>query len=448
MSNAYPSIQKLSWQDISQEVIKVNPKFAEAVNQLDPDSSYIIYKIRYRYGDTILKNSVFHLPNDTGRLIPITSNTLDEEIKRTLNYNRHHSNPVCMILNKTSELYVTVKNQVIPYIFLKPGDLMGLWDIFNAGDIHHPTFIWDMSAGARSIFMLPKISEAMGHKRLQTEMNIQTKPPTHLYQHWQVFKELVQSDQHNQNDWHMDMLCFSKKWFEHKNDARWEEFYGFLLRSSWSASSYYRNHSVWGLIFSMIRDSKNVKIDNYFCNIIKHIFDIGMGMSPGFSPALTNDSAPISYLQSIYVDGPYNLRLYTPTIMVPTIFSSLKKHTQPVYFSPKYLTALDFSPKMNKKPSLITELHTIQLTLFDYIEELLDNKLNISSTALYKMLQRTDFDFFHFYKDAEPRKNIYPNDNILSEDARFLKTMSPMGNRKFPTSAPFIRSCIRTKRKT
>jgi hypothetical protein len=148
-------IEELSWENVRSDILKINPEFVDAVDKVGPDKKHTVFKIRYYYGDEILKRAVFHVPNEQGRLVPITDSSILPHIRESLGYNLG-SNPVMMLLNNALEIFLPLEDRTISMNSLvAPGRIVGTYRLLTDTPIsHHPAFVWDMTAGARSIFLL------------------------------------------------------------------------------------------------------------------------------------------------------------------------------------------------------------------------------------------------------------------------------------------------------
>ena len=169
-----PFITQVSWNEVREKVYALNPEFTESIDRINPPKSSHLYIVKYRYGEFILKNSIFYIPNHLGKVVPIDDDSVPASLSHDLAYNER-SNPVSITLNNSFELFANHNHQCIPFSMGVPGTILGTWLILTAlGDQHakalhsfHPIFIWQMTAGCRSVFMLPKISEATGHNNLK-----------------------------------------------------------------------------------------------------------------------------------------------------------------------------------------------------------------------------------------------------------------------------------------
>lgn len=437
------SLEELTWQQVRDDVAKVNPKFVEVVDKVDPGKEYTIFKARYPYGAEILKHAVLYLPDEQGELVPITDSVVSQHIKESLGYNLE-SNPVSMVLQNSVELFLTLDDRTLPSIYglITPGKIFGTWRVLNPQKALQSIFVWDMTAGARSLFMLPKISETERHKKLKRAFHLNADVPRTQMEHWSIFREIANHASFP-NSWHTEILFFSKKWFEHLEDEAWMPFYYFLLRTVWQSTEFWRNQFFWDILFSTIQKSRNLKPSPYVADTVKYLFAIGVGSMPGFYPALDDISGPIAAFQQIYLNV-YNLKQYAPTIMQPGIFSMQDEKCRPVYYSLQFPTAADFSPKSRDRSSIITDLFEIKSLLTKYIAEVLTDKYNLHGTPFYEFTKYGSFDFFH--NNVEAYTGMRESSEIPFEDESFYYEKNANGY-GFPETSPFVRGCIRIFKK-
>ena len=132
-----------------------------------------------------------------------------------------------IILDKYFEVFATSNGRVIPLNVAKPGDMLGLFETIDS--LYNLTFSppWSVSSGARSIFLLPKITDQVKYKKLcyrygfnPIDINIKT-----LNDHWQLFKLFAQHPD-IKSSWSSDMLVFTKPWFDkkHNDSLAWRNF--------------------------------------------------------------------------------------------------------------------------------------------------------------------------------------------------------------------------------
>ena len=436
-------LKSMSWRDVRQDFAQLNKNLFNIIESLDPDNTFKLYKISYPFGSEILKKGVFYIPNNNNELVPITNPTINKHVRSDLLYNLN-SNPVCMATKNNAEIYLEYDDMIIPYLKLQPGSLLGTWGILEHiqpnDTSYHPESIWNMSAGARSLFMIPKIGDKTFHHRLQQEYNIPLPAPKNLNEQWHIFKKIVANNTSEVN-WEFELICFSAKWFEYQNDPRWQPFYNYLLKSTWHNSSYLRNQSFWNLIFSIIRKEEKILPSSYINDMIKQIHAITCGFALGFAPSVSQEDAPITTIQNAYVNGAYKLKDYLPIIMAPYQFDG----TRPVYFSLLNITSMEFSEKTTKRTSLVQDITHLCYALEAYKKGLKSCTFDLSTTKFYLKIMESQFDYFYDGETSTP--SIRSTETIYDEDPSFKKMLINTENKLFPQRGNFIRCCVRISNK-
>lgn len=425
-------LEKLCWADVRAGVKNLNPELADSIDRVDPGSDFKIYKYSAPFGAEIMKDGFLQLPSDKGVLAPINSGMINSEIKSDLDYN-FDSNPVTFVLKNTIEAYVILNNNTVPlYGLIKPGRLFGTWQILNPKEFHTPTLLWNMTSGARSLFLLSKFSDRVSFTRLKRGYNLSAEKPKSLHDHWQIFKEIsCNLKQNESNSWYSEILFFPKKWFENLNDNKWWPFKMYLLETSWKKSEFLRNEFLWDLIFSHIQNERGLRPEPYIADTVRHILAISVGALSGFSPAITDEAGPIQVIKNAMRDV-YKLE-YEPVIMQPFFLD--KKANRSVYYSLDYPTTIRCSPKARNNTSKISELYSIQSLLFKYLNDISSNKFNVSDTPFYNLKKILNYSFFHC--DNENLSDIWHPRELEAIDASFS------GSDKFPSTSTFLNGCIR-----
>lgn len=438
-----PRMEELTWEQVRSDVLKVNPEFVKIVDKLNPSKEYTLFKARYPYGSEILRQGDLYIPNAEGELVSLKHSSISDHIRNLLNYNLD-SNPVSMCLNKSVELFITLENHTIPlYSIARPGNLFGLWRVLSDNVTLQPKFIWSMTAGARSIFMLPKISEAERHKKLKKFFHLQEEVPRTLMDHWEIFRGIADHPDFSE-PWSVETLFFSKKWLDHLRDDAWQGFNYFLYETAWKSSEFWRNQFFWNLIFSIVQQEKNLHPSFYIFDTVKYLLAIGVGELPGFAPAIDDSVAPVKGIQKAYIDI-YNLKNYAPIIMQPYLFSLADKDSRPVYYSLQYPNATEFGPKSRSRSSIITDLYEIKSVFNKFLKALSSGKFNIQSTKYYDLLNSVNFDYFH--NNVESYHDIKESREIPSGDCSFLQQFENYDNAGFPVISAFVTGCIRISHK-
>ncbi len=439
-SNEIQTIQEFQWKDVREEVAQKNSELARIIDELNPGPKYTVFKAYYRFGGEILKKGHLFIPDNKGTIIPLNSSDTPTYLRSKLNYNLG-SNPVGLLLNHMAELFIVMENHTIPlYGLIEPGKIIGTWRILNQGGSHNPAFIWDMTAGSRSIFMLPKVSETMRFSKLTRAFGLKAEKPNSLFDHWEIFKEIANHPDFGET-WTTEILFFSKEWFDRLDDKKWRDFELYLLKNAWRGSEFFRNQFMWDLAFSLILQERNIKPNPYISDTVKHLLAIGIGAFPGFASALSDEAAPIQRLQEC-IESIYQLSEYAPIIMHPHFLK--KELSRPIYYSLQYPTTTEFSPKSRKGSTKIFDLYQIKSLLTKYLANIHLDALNLGNTPIYDLPGKIQYDFFH--TDPENYAGIRPSKEIPEEDNTFANVPEGM-SKNFPINSQFLRGCIRISAK-
>lgn len=438
MAQVIPTIRKVEWQDIRSQTHKANSRLATLIDEFDPNSEYELFLVRYPYGAHIVDKGTLIVPSPEGRLLPITDSKIDANVRAALGYT---SIPLGLWLNTAAEVYVETDERVVPLHIFQPGDFFGLWEALDPPTSAFVERIWSIAVGSRSLFMLPKITDTTCHTRLQRNFGLRTtQPPRTLFDQSQLFSQITNS-KICQTEWCSEVLLFSGKWMQEQTDNKaWLKLHYYLLKQEWLQSIYWRNKVTFELIgqaFAAAQESRNLKSNPYLIDTAMYLISLGTGSSPGFAPAINDETVgPISAIQAAYLDA-YGLKSYIPTIMRPQYLQK----GEPIYYSMQSPTVLATSPKSKKPHSFVDDQRTVMLLL-----ETLHQKLKSDNTPFYNIIEHLQFEFFHC--EAVPNDDIRPTAEMPAGDPRLITfACSPEDKRIFCETGPFIRGCIRISRK-
>lgn len=415
--------------------MKVNPDFARIIDRVSPGPEFTLHKVTYPFGSRILQKGDLYLPSKEG-LVSLKDPRISPTLKKAIGYNAY-SNPVTMVLKNSVEMFIPIENRIIPYSLAGPGSVFGLWTVLD-GLISHcpPLFLWDMTAGARSISMLSKISDSASHRRLVQHYQLDQSCPKSLLDHWAIFTEIA-NDPSLGEPWEMEMMFFSRKWFDHLKDPEWLPFRSYLQNLAWSGSAYWRNQYTSNLLWTHIQREEGIKPSAYIADIVKHLFAVSVGGLPGFAPALNEALGPFKRIQTAYHDV-YRMRDYPPIIMQPEYFDTARNNT--VYVSLQFMSAMDLSPKSNDRSSTIADLYAVQSLLQKYLRGVTNGGFNMEGARLYDMAKTVDYNFYH--SDAGQYPNIISSANIAKKDHAFQELMKEFHATHFPDRGSFLRGCV------
>jgi hypothetical protein len=433
-----PAVEILTWKDVRNEVLAVNKALADIIDEISPDSSYKLIRAKYKYGDLIVSNGVAQLPDVNEELLPLTSPDIDKLIKKELSY---RTMPLMLFLDKSSEVFIKNGTRIIPLNLFHKGRITGVYEAMDFIMGLPSNYSWNFSAGSRSIFMLPKITDTSSLKRVCSEYNI---PISSLHlknqaDHWALFK-LVAGNKafaENKSHWQSQIIYFGEKWLlGDENSPAWRKFKHYVMYDCWQQAQFViqkaKFNFSWGKYAEAV-SARRLKPEPYLFDQLKHILSIANGDYPAFRPAVnTEEVAPIYNLQKVFVDI-YRLRDYFPTIMYALPLSDLLQN-QSVYYSLSLPTLLEGSPLKKSSSTVLVDLGQMKL-LIETLETYFKNNAEQD-----KIINQTKFDYYHIEKDAAGEINT--SNQIVIDDGQFSPDNS-FPNREFCSTSLFFRGCVK-----
>ena len=432
MENIKFNLEEVKWAEVRDEVYLVNPEFADKCDSINKFNKYSLFKIKYPYGASIVNKGEFCLPTIDGKTISIKDEKVPEYLKNKLTYSYI---PLSLVLNNSSEVSVKIQNRVIPLNFLESGELFGLFELMNVlTDIFvTDTPIWNVSAGARSAFMIPCISDTIGHNRIRKKYNLNVDAPQNFLEQWQIFVDIAKHNT-NKNSWNNTILVFSNEWFEQQDTIGYIELYKYLVNQCWQQFALLNDFTGFSILWSFFTNEiniRNLKPRAYLIETIKYLFLIAKGSGIAFKPSMDDTALPIKLIQKIYLED-YNLKNYIPTIMQPAKFTKDTK----VYYSLSFPTLFDNSPYFKNPPSIIEDQREIQKLL-----NILMRTISKIEDPNVNSLENIKFEFFHSSHD--PFGKILSSKMISQYDDRFLiGNKDYINNNLFCSSSSFFNGCI------
>lgn len=425
--------KQILWDDIKDEVLHLNPKLAEICDEVVLNSGInkqqlYLYRIKYPYGAKIVDNGNFCLPQTDKELQPAY-----DKVKENLNY---CPIPLCLMLHNCSEVFVETSCRVVPLNFFTPGELFGVFEIVEllANDIQKP--LWTVTSGARSVFMLPKITDKTGYSRINKKFGetCVTNISSDFIGQWSMFKEICNKLITIEN-WHTEILVFSKDWFD-VNKSLLYKLHHYIYKLNRHQSKLLRHDIVnFGLLWALFSETiakRGLKPKSYILDTIRHLFSVAKGRCLAFAPVVDETAMPTSFIQKIYIEI-YNLKTYQPTLMQPAKFT----HDEPVYYSLAFPTTLESS--FLDIRSVIEDEREIK-SLISIFLKLLNKNDNFDENDL--ILKNLKYEFFH--TDNDPCKEITNSKDIILNDSRFNHVMvEQLTNLSFCHTSLFFRGCIR-----
>ena len=430
-------LEEFKWQDVRDDFNAHHPDLSRIIDDLNPSPDLTLFKCSYPFGSEILKHGLLQVPNKKGILVPLNDEQIEHSIREKLNYNRW-SNPVSLIVKNSAETSMVDGAHTIPlYGSMGPGKIFGTWLVLGGSLRYTPIFLWNMTAGARSMFMLPKISENSGFDRLKNTFNLKVEKPRALMEHWEIFRELYSHKEFNEK-WNLEIIYFSKKWFDSLNDKKFIHFKSYLMNIAWEGSEFWRNQFIWRLLLSLVKEELGVKPKADIDDQVRHLLSMGIGVMPGFAPSIDDKYGPISRIQEI-IQSVYQLDRYAPIIMTSESLSF--DNPVPIYYSSQYSTAIEFSPPSREGATKIMTLHKIKNLLHKYLSGINNNAFFTEETIFNDLPNIIQYDFFH--PNREYHVDVRPSHVIPQEDPRFLMNFKNNNNNLFPAFSSFVRGCVR-----
>lgn len=428
------NLEEVEWSNISDDVYKINPQLAQKCDYINMHNKCSIFKVKYPYGLPIIKDGEFYLPTLDGRIISIKDKKIPASLRQSLAY--AHLPLVC-IINKSSEVFIEEEQRIIPLNFLKAGQLFGLFELMNSLT-QIPILrqsIWNISAGARSVFMIPSVSNVISNRKICKKFNMHNHVCEEInnQQHWSIFRNI--SSKNKKNIWHTTMLVFTNKWFEYQNNIAYAEFYKYLVKQCWKQLQLlqgFSEHDKLWLLFTREINKRNFKPRTYIVDTIKHLISIAQGIGMAFEPSIDDTCLPANLIQQVYMQD-YNLKNYIPNIIQPAKLTKGNK----VYYSLSIPTVPNSSLHCNNPPSIIEDQRNIKY-LLDILMDIISNQKNRLNTGL----ENIKFEYFHSSKDES--YSINSSTVIPEGDSRFCSyNNSYTDNRIFCASSSFFKGCIR-----
>jgi len=427
-------LERLHWRDVKDDVKKVNPELFETIEHINPPDDCYLYKTSYQYGDYFCRKGVFQIPTANG--LKVFSKVASKELLDELNYN-YPTHPAGLTFNKCIDCFAELDDRVIPLFLFQPGEIFGIGIMLvnYKETIHTGSSVWDMTTGCRSVFMLPKISQAHKYKNLRRLTGHEIETPKTMLEHFGVFKELATAMESN---WRSDVLFFGHKWFERMHKEQWKELELVFYKTLHERLKFWANIFPWDLSFSQALAKRNIKHVGSIANYVKQIFAVSTGQILAHQPSTNDDKLPLQSLQEIFVEK-YRLKEYNPIIFEGDTYKN-----KPIYLSPQFPT-IDNTPNMDKLPSTVTYLDDIAYHFNRTMSTFKTGRLDFQWTPVVDLMENIEVNFYHPFN--QDHKNIYTIEQLLQTDSRLTLSNFPSNN-KFPDNARFMNGCIQLRPKT
>ncbi len=437
-TNDRPFIEELSWEEVRKEAKAACADFTDIIDKISPSKDLTFIKVRYPFGAKIIDNGLLNLPTDRGELRPITDTRLPKEIRRKLGYSFV---PLGLILKNGIEVYRELEDRVFSIASWGQGLDIGIWEYLGW------TTPYSITAGARSLYMVPRISLTSAHKRLKRDYNVTLPPPKRSCDHWKLFRQIANSPNFS-TPWYCEIIYLSNTWIEKlsqytaQRNTAWTALHNFLIKKNLQHSEYGRKRSIFEIVWELFSRSLNVKglrPNPYVIDTLKHLVFVGTGGSPG-SVANIGSTAlgPIPDLQNVYIDS-YGLKEYVPTIMQPGYLAL--NNPISVYYSLQSPTLLESVPKSRNLTSIIDNVRELKELADHFLDEVFDEHLKIANVSMNEMISQLRFEFFHEAAYAYGTE-IRPSTEMPVHDPALEYSPGDKAG-KFADASPYLHGCVR-----
>ncbi|MDQ2994273.1 MAG: hypothetical protein M3R00_04925 [Pseudomonadota bacterium] len=434
----------VNWQTVQAEIFQTEPDLHKILTRLNPSDNLKLVKVRYPFGARIFHQGTVYLPTNHNNSVPITSQSLPKEITSLLD---HCCLPLGINLNKIIEGYKNLEGIIHPFVLLEPSLSLGTWEFLACRHLDHDanasTSNISLTAGAKSIFMLPKITDSTCHKRLKKEYGIKSFPPKSYLDHAGLFAELVNSVTH-ENKWFCDVIYFTNDWTDKIiNDHSWAEFNALILQRSWNQTRAGRItpliDSIWFNFFQAVIESGR-KINVYLLDTVQRLFYVSLGLLPAMTPNSNDHNiAPVELIEKIYTDD-YKLKKYFPTVMTPALFKVRDENPSAVYYSLQLPTVI--SSSFYNPYSVMDDLIELQELMRIFSRVLTKTDLVIEGIRLATLPQLISVEYFH--TETYSSQGILPTTSMPSSDSNLLKfNGNNPGDRQFADKSHYVKGCVR-----
>ena len=439
--NKQPIIEEISWTEARKSFAKGCQKLLKIIDGISPSEKLTLVRVRYPYGSTIIQNDTLHLPTASNNTVPITHPDTPKKWRDLLGY---RSIPTGMITKNSVEIFREIDERVFSIALSGPntGMEIGIVEVFGS------TAGYTVTSGARSLYMIPRISKTFAHKKLRREFGISSPPPKNLIDHWHIFKELYASPAF-ETQWESEMIFLSKHWMEHldnHNDLAWLRLKCYIQEKAWEHSELGRRKVLLDIVWQMtasLLTTKGIKPDPYVVDTLRHLILVSLGGISGSRPVNGDDFAgPINEIQKIYLEV-YGLTDQIPTVMRP--YTLNLSENKPVYYSMQTPLLLSSAPNFRNMSSNIEDMREL-INIKDYVFNRDYGNLKIDNARFNDLIDRIQLNYYHGSMYAYG-KEIRPTTEMPIDDPEMLYMPGKRKNHEFAENGAYIRGSIKISRK-
>jgi hypothetical protein len=436
MKHIEKSIEIISWKDARESVLRVNPELAQAIDESQPKASHKLIKVKYPYGAEIIKKGMFFIPSGKG----LTEfSKASSELQKLLDYS-WMSVPLGIVTKGAIESFWLSNDSVIPQGILEEGATCAKRTIFSNVKFNFKS-IWNLTAGARTLFLLPSIKDREGYARLAKYFQIPSIIPRTYFDQWFVFKDLALKNfpEHN---WYSEMIFFTRPWVEEIILNKGSPLGSYLHNSFLNNSEFLRNEHVFNFIWHNFLNTVNAKrviVDSYLYEYSKYLVKAGMGASLAFSPDFTDRVAPIEFLSRVYVDI-YSLK--QQPIFMKTSKNKWGEEGNSLYLSLQLPIHYQNKPCRGKRSTGVESLKSISDILDIFKQKLNSDKNLIKGSILESFNNCIDYKYYHKDKTSHPEIS---SSNLILDNNKEFTPLGPYSALEKPYYNVFFKGCINIK---
>ncbi len=438
--------ETVTWEQVRAQVMALNPELAAAIDKVSPSKEDVLYLMHYPFGAKIVDSGIGFIPTNDGGVAPLGDPQIPSAIAQNL---QRRFLPVSFILDKSAEIFFNVNNNVIPVNYLERGSFFGLWEALDTtSQSYYIKDIWNISAGARSLFLVPKTTDASSYMGLRSFYKLRSKSPKNNYGHWETFVEIANSPSFAQA-WTTDILVFPDTWLDKIMTVdSWLPLKAYCLEYCWKQSQCWRNKVSFDFVWKLSTElmGGHLKPNPYHASLVKHLSLIGASVLPGFAVANDNNqAAPITGLKQAYTTH-YKSKDYIPIFMAPKYLSA--EDNIPVYFSFQSPGLLESPPYTRKIPSIRNAMLEVSYVTETFRLEILEGNIKLKGTPVETFANHVVCEFYHNDVSSDSHHPLQPTRQLFLNDNQFApllvdKTGEINHLKSLPESSPFLGCCVK-----
>lgn len=439
------------WDEVKNDIKRVNSELYEIISKAysmkagSKNKQPNFIKVRYPFGFPVIENGKVYFPDENRNKISVLDQNLPADVRNKLGYS---SIPLGLVINKGCEVFLPFFNNIMSLNIIYPGDFFGLFEVSATLSNLTSDPKWYISAGARSTFMLPKITESEKHNKLRKKFALGNILPNELTDHWQIFTKIANSTDY-QNQWFLDVIYFTDTWFDkNTTNTAIKDFHNYVLSSFAKRAWYLLNETEMFLTwqnFAASLGKRNLAPRLHLVNNIKHLITVASGGAPAFCMSDHSETlVPTKCIQHEYMET-YGLKKYIPTIISPCKISSQPNNNitspnqdgqyQYAYYSLSTPMLAEAKPSFKLAIPIIDDLKAMKFLVDTFYDTRYKSDLDTDA------LNKVNFEYFH--NEGDLSDNIIKSSNVIDNDPLINQEQSAFKNRTFCTTGPFLKGGIR-----